>query len=87
LTKDLTTGHLVYKESHSLFTVDEEGQRYKELADSRAKLLEVHQRENDNLKMRNFELAEENYNLIRNREDGLEIIEQAKRISAILNVS
>jgi hypothetical protein len=57
------------------------------LADSRAKLLEVHQRENDNLKMRNFELAEENYNLIRNREDGLEIIEQAKRISAILNVS
>jgi len=67
--------------------VDEEAQQFKDLADSRAKLLDVHNREYDALKIRNLELSEENYNLTKDRDECLEIIAQAKEIAKCLNVS
>ena len=67
------------------FALDEEAQKLKDLADSRAKELEIDLKENKILKIRNLELREENYNHIKDKEECLEIIEQAKEIAKILN--
>ena len=44
--------HCIFTKISQFFTVDEEGQKLKDLADSRAKELEIHMKENEILKIR-----------------------------------
>ena len=67
--------------------MDEEGDHYKSLIESRKKYLQELELEHDTLKMKNFELLDENYSLTKNKEDALEILSEAKKISALLSVS
>ena len=78
----------VFKRStFELVPVDEEGEHYKSLIESRKKYLQELELEHDTLKMKNFELLDENYSLTKNKEDALEILSEAKKISALLSVS
>jgi len=66
--------------------VDEEGQKYKELADSRKEIVVKLLDEQEQLRLRNFELMQENYDQVKYKEDAMEILERAKEIGKMLNV-
>lgn len=69
-----------------MLTVDEEGQKYKELADSRKEIVIRLLDEQEQLRLRNFELMQENYDQVKYKEDAMEILERAKEIGKMLNV-
>lgn len=69
-----------------MLTVDEEGQKYKELADSRKEIVVKLLDEQEQLRLRNFELMQENYDQVKYKEDAMEILERAKEIGKMLNV-
>ncbi len=66
--------------------MDEEGQKYKELADSRKEIVVKLLDEQEQLRLRNFELMQENYDQVKYKEDAMEILERAKEIGKMLNV-
>ena len=66
--------------------MDEEGQKYKELAESRKEIVAKLLEEQEQLRLRNFELMQENYDQVKYKEDAMEILERAKEISKMLNV-
>ncbi len=67
--------------------MDEEGQKYKELAESRKEIVAKLLEEQEQLRIRNFELMQANGDQVKYKEDAMEILERAKEISKILNVS